>query len=138
MGRPRIKTCLSDLIIQFAKENRGWGYGSIQGALLNLGHDVSRSTIARVLKRAGIEASPDRRKGMSWAEFLKSHWNVMAATDFFTTEVGTARGLIRYHVLFVIRLATREVRIVEIVPEPNEDWMKQIARNLTDCLGWCK
>ena len=134
MGRPRIKTCLSDLIIQFAKENRGWGYGSIQGALLNLGHDVSRSTIARVLKRAGIEASPDRRKGMSWAEFLKSHWNVMAATDFFTTEVGTARGLIRYHVLFVIRLATREVRIVEIVPEPNEDWMKQIARNLTDCL----
>ena len=68
MGRPRIKISLSDLIIQFAKENRGWGYGSIQGALQNLGHDVSRSTIARVLKRAGIEASPDRRKGMSWAE----------------------------------------------------------------------
>ncbi len=22
-----------------------------------------------------------------------------------------------------------------IVPEPNEDWMKQIARKLTDCLG---
>ena len=75
---------------------------------------MSRSAIARVLKRAGIEASPDQRKGMSWAEFLKSHWNVMAATDFFMTEVWTARGLIRYHVLFVIRLATREVRIVGI------------------------
>ena len=24
MGRPRIKISLSDLIIQFAKENRGW------------------------------------------------------------------------------------------------------------------
>ena len=135
MGRPRIKTSVSDLIIQFAEANRGWGYGSIQGALLNLGHDVSRRSIARVLKKAGIEASPDRRKGMSWAEFLRSHWNVMAATDFFTTEVWTARGLIRYHVLFVIRLATREVRAVGLVPEPRDDWMKQIARNLTDCLG---
>ena len=95
MGRPRIKVPLSDLVIQLAKENRRWGYGSIQGALLNLGHDVSRRSIACVLKRAGTKASPDRRKGMSWAEFLRSHWNVMAATDFFTTEVWTARGLIR-------------------------------------------
>jgi putative transposase len=58
----------------------------------------------------------------------------MAATDFFTTEVWTAQGLIRYHVLFVIRLATREVKIVGIVPEPNDEWMKRIARNLTDCI----
>ena len=58
----------------------------------------------------------------------------MAATDFFTTEICTARDLMRYHVLFVIRLASREVRIVGIVPEPNDDRMKQIARNLTDCL----
>ena len=69
---------------------------------------------------------------MSWAEFLKSHWNVLAATDFFTTEVWTAHGLVRYHVLFVIRLATREVRIAGIVPEPYDDWMKQTALNLTD------
>ena len=102
--------------------------------MLNLGHDVSRSTIARILKQAGIEPAPDRRKGMSWAEFLKSHWNVLAATDFFTTEVWTAHGLVRYHVLFVIRLATREVRVAGIVPEPYDDWMKQTARNLTDGL----
>ena len=58
----------------------------------------------------------------------------MAATDFFTTEVWTARGLIRYHILFVIRLASREVKIVGIVPEPDGVWMKQIARNMTDCI----
>ena len=34
--------------------------------------------------------------------------------------------------LFVIRLATREVQIAGIVPEPNERWMNQMARNLTD------
>ena len=69
---------------------------------------------------------------MTWAEFLKRNWKVLAATDFFTTEVWTIRGLVRYHVLFVIRLATREVRIAGIIPEPNDAWMKQIARNLTD------
>jgi hypothetical protein len=65
-----------------------------------------------VLKKAWIAPAPNRKKGMSWAEFLESHWSVMAATDFFTTEVWTAQGLIRYHVLFVIRLATKEVKIV--------------------------
>ena len=134
IGRPRTKSSLTELIVQLARENRTWGYGSIEGALLNLGHDVSRSTIARVLKKAGIEPAPGRRRGMSWSEFLRSHWSVLAATDFFTTEVWTARGLVRYHVLFVIRLATREVRIAGIVPEPSDDWMKQTARNLTDSI----
>lgn len=69
---------------------------------------------------------------MTWSEFLKRHWNVLAATDFFTAEVWTMRGLIRYHVLLVIRLATREVKIAGITPEPNDVWMQQIARNLTD------
>ena len=39
----------------------------------------------------------------------------------------------RYHVLFVIRLATREVKVAGIIPEPNGEWMKQMARNLVDC-----
>ena len=100
LSRPRIKHDINELIIRFANENRRWGYGSIEGALLHLGHDISRSTIARVLKRAGIEPAPNRKKGMTWAEFLRVHWDVMAVTDFFTTEIWTPSGLIRYHVLF--------------------------------------
>ena len=65
---------------------------------------------------------------------LRRHWDVIAATDFFTVEVWTLGGLVRYHVLFVIKLATRKVEIAGIVPEPNGIWMKQIARNLTDCV----
>jgi len=43
-----------------------------------------------------------------------------------------ASGLVRYHVLFVIRLVTREVHMAGIIPEPHGPWMDQIARNLTD------
>ena len=42
-------------------------------------------------------------------------------------------GLVRYHVLFVIRLSSRKVNIAWIIPEPDGEWMKQMAQNLTDC-----
>jgi transposase InsO family protein len=133
IGRPRTKVDVAGLVVKFAKENSGWGYGSIEGALLNLGHDIGRSTIARILKQAGVPIAPKRKGEMSWEEFLRAHWEVMAATDFFTTEIWTMQGLVRYHVLFVIRLATREVKVVGVIPEPNGEWMKQMARNLVDC-----
>lgn len=46
---------------------------------------------------------------MSWATLLKSHWEVLAAKDFFTIDVMTLRGLVLYHVLFVIEQCTRRV-----------------------------
>jgi len=67
---------------------------------------------------------------MTWKEFLNAHWNVLAATDFFIVGVWTGSGLIRYHVRFVIQLATREVQIAELIPEPSEAWMLQLARKL--------
>ncbi len=57
----------------------------------------------------------------------------IAATYFFSIEVITRSGLVRYFVLFVIDLKTRRVEIAGILPLPNGEWMKQIARNLTDC-----
>ena len=102
-----------------AEENRGWGYTRIRGALANLGHDIGRGTIADILKQAGMEPAPERERKTTWAEFLKMHWEVLGATDFFTVEVWTLRGLVRYHVLFVIRLSTRKVNIAGIVPEPD-------------------
>jgi len=57
----------------------------------------------------------------------------MAAADFFTVEVLTTAGLVRYFVFFVMRLDTRRVEIAGITCSPCGEWMKQIARNLTDC-----
>ena len=95
--------------MRMAAENRGWGYTRIQVALANMGFELGRSTIAKVLKEAGIDLAPDRRKGTTWKELLRAHWAVLVAVDFCTVEVWTAQGLVHNHVLFVIRLATRQV-----------------------------
>src|SRR6185436_9574950 len=98
-GRPPTKVDIRELVLRMARENRSWGYTRIQGALANLRHEVSRGTIANILREAGLDPSPERRKGMTWKEFLRVHWSTMAATDFFTVEVWTPVGLVRYHVL---------------------------------------
>jgi hypothetical protein len=51
---------ISTLIERMATENSAWGYTRIQGALKNLGHNVARSTVAKVLKDHGIPPAPDR------------------------------------------------------------------------------
>ncbi|HWI55829.1 MAG TPA: helix-turn-helix domain-containing protein, partial [Bacillota bacterium] len=133
-GRPSTPKEVRELVLQMACQNRTWGYTRLQGALRNLGQEIGRGTIAKVLKEAGMEPAPERQKRTTWKEFLRAHWDVLAAADFFSVEVWTALGLVRYHVFFVMRLATREVHIAGITPEPNGAWMKQMARNLTDGL----
>src|SRR5262249_41209318 len=115
---------------RMAKENPTWGYTRIVGALANLGHDVARTTVANILKAAGIAPAPERPS--SWRTFLKAHAGVIAAADFFTVEVWTARGLVTHYVLFAIDLATRAVEIAGVTTTPDAQFMAQVARNLTD------
>jgi len=68
---------------------------------------------------------------MSWRTFVRSHAHRIAAADFFTTEVWTARGLVTHYVLFVIHHATRSVEVAGITTNPDEGFMAQVARNLT-------
>ena len=131
-GRPRTSEDMEQLVVRMAQDNPRWGYTRIRGALRNLGHEVGRNTIKRILSANGIQPATLRRQGMSWGTFLKSHWGVIAATDFFSIEVLTSVGLIRYFVLFVIDLKTRRVKIAGIVPQPDGRWMRQVARGLTD------
>jgi putative transposase len=44
-GRPRISPEVEALVLRLARENRGWGYDRIVGALANLGHQVSDQTV---------------------------------------------------------------------------------------------
>lgn len=87
-----------------------------------------------MLKLAGTDPAPERRKRITWREFPRAHWEVLAAADFFTVEVWTVLGLFRYQVLSVMRLATRQVHTARIIYEPHEQRMKQAARNLTEGL----
>jgi len=131
-GRPRVMQEIVDLVVRMALENPSWGYTRIQGALANLGHKVGRGTIANVLKENGIDPAPERGKHTSWATFLKAHWECLAATDFFAVEVLTLTGLVTHYILFFIDIATRTVHIAGVTTNPNEVWMLQIARNVTD------
>jgi transposase InsO family protein len=133
-ARPRRKPDIVELVLRMAKQNPTWGYTRIRGALHNLGHDLGRNTIKRVLLEAGMAPAPERGKRRCWSAFLRAHWGALAAMDFFTVEVVTWAGLVRYHVLFVIELATRRVEIAGIVDQPHEAWMKLMARNLTDAV----
>jgi transposase InsO family protein len=113
-----------------AEDNPSWGYSRIQGALRHLDHRVARSTVAKIMKEHGIEPAPERP--MSWRTFVRSHAHLIAAADFFTTEVWTARGLVTHYTLFVIDIATRRVHVAGTTAHPTSEWMEQIARNLTD------
>jgi hypothetical protein len=69
---------------------------------------------------------------MPWKTFLRAHFGAIAATDFFTVEVLTLGGLVRYVVWFVIDLESRRVHIAGLARHPHDAWIQQIARNLTD------
>jgi putative transposase len=131
-GRPSTKPNIAALVVRMATENPTWGYTRIRGGLKRLGHDVARNTIKAILKDHGIEPAPERGTKTPWKTFLAAHWDGLAAGDFFSVEVLTLGGLVRYVVFFVMKLKTRTVEIAGITRQPDETWMTQVARNLTD------
>ena len=130
-GRPMIDQDVENLVVDMAQENRSWGYDRIVGALANLGLTVSDQTVGNVLKRHGIMPAPERKTTTTWTEFIRTHMEVLVATDFFTAEVWTLGGLVTYYVLFFIHLSSRKVHVAGVTPHPDEQWMKQVARNVT-------
>ena len=96
---------------------------------------MSDQTVGNILRRNGLEPTPIRQKGTTWAEFIRSQKSVLAATDFFTVEVLTLKGIVTFYCLFFIKIGTREVHLAGITPYAQNTWMKQIARNLT-MSGW--
>src|SRR3989441_288788 len=130
-GRPMIDREVEDLVVRLARENRSWGYDRIVGALANLGYTLSDQTVGNILKRYGIAPAPERKTTTTWKEFIRTHLDVLVATDFFTAEVWTLGGLVTYYVLFFVHLGSRQIHIAGVTPHPNEAWMVQVARNVT-------
>ena len=131
-GRPRTKPDIAAIVVRMATENPTWGYTRIRGGLKSLGHDVARNTVKAILRDHGIEPAPERGTKTPWKTFLAVHWDGLAAADFFTVEVLTFGGLVRYVVFFVMKLKTRAVEIAGITCQPHQAWMTQVTRNLTD------
>jgi hypothetical protein len=113
-GRPSTKPDIAALVVRMATENPTWGYTRIRGGLKRLGHDVARNTIKAILNDHGVAPVPERSTKTPWKTFLAAHWDGLAAADFFTVEVLTMGGLVRYVDFFVMKLKTRTVEIAGI------------------------
>ena len=130
-GRPKIDADVEALVVRLAQENRRWGYDRIAGAVANLGYTISGQTVGNILKRHGVPPAPEREKTTTWKEFIRTHMDVLVATDFFTAEIWTRCGLLTYYILFFIHLGSRKVSVAGLTPHPDQQWMVQIARNVT-------
>ncbi|GIW76468.1 MAG: hypothetical protein KatS3mg104_1531 [Phycisphaerae bacterium] len=131
IGRPPIDPAIVELILRMATESPTWGYRRITGELAKLDIQISHQTVKNTLESHGLDPAPQRKSKTSWADFIKSHTDTMLATDFLTTEVWTAFGLVTFYILFFIHHGTRKVYLGGITTNPNDGWMRQAARNLT-------
>ena len=122
-GRPPTSEEITALVLQMARENPSWGYDRIQGALANLGHEISDQTIGNILREHGIEPAPERKRQTTWKTLLQSHWDVLGAIDFTTIEVWTKGGLVTFSLLFVMELVTRRVHFAGCTPNADGRWM---------------
>jgi putative transposase len=99
--------------------------------MANLGHRLSDQTVGHILRRHDIPPAPKRKQTTSWKDFIRAHMAVLVGTDFFTVEVLTLTGLVTYYVLFFIHLESRRICLAGVTRHPDQEWMEQMARNVT-------
>ncbi len=131
LGRRPIPSEVQALVCRLARENPTWGHLRIKGELRKLGHQVSASTIRRVLRGKRIPPA-GKRGGASWTEFLRAHARTALACDFFTVDTALLR---RLYVFFFIELTTRRVFFAGCTATPEAAWVTQQARNLSWHVG---
>ena len=135
VGRPRITEEIVNLVIMFKEENPRWGFQKITDQIVYLGYIISKSTVKNILIENGYDPEPDLTIKTTWHEFIRSHWEVLTACDFFTIELLIGRKLVRCTLFFVMELSTRKVFFAPIKPQPDGEYMLQVARTLTDYEG---
>ena len=125
-GRPAVSAELRELVLRLARENPRWGYQRIVGELAGIGQRVSASTVAKLLRDAGVSPAGVRAE-LNWREFLRANAASMIACDFFTVET---LCLGRLYVLFFIELGSRRVHLAGCSENPDGRWTTQQARQL--------
>src|SRR5258708_5145651 len=67
----------------------------------------------------------------NWAEVIRVQRAVLGGTDFIGVEDLARGGVMTYYVRLFIHLEGRKVEIGVITIHPNEQWLEQMARNVT-------
>jgi putative transposase len=123
-GRPAVSQATRELVLRLARENSRWGYQRIVGELAGVGVRVSATTVAKILRQAGVPPAGTRVE-LSWRKFVRAHAASMVASDFFTVET---LWLGRLYVLFFLELGTRRVHLAGCTTNPDGRWAVQRAR----------
>jgi hypothetical protein len=114
VGRPRMAQEIEDLVVRMARENRSWGYDRIVGALANLGYTISDQTVGNILKRHSIPPAPERRTTTTWKEFLRTHIDILVATDFFTGGVWSRLKLVLSFLLVFVYIGPHTEHLADM------------------------
>jgi putative transposase len=125
-GRPAVSEEIRELVLRLARENPRWGYQRIVGELAGVGVRVSATTVAKILRQAGVFPVGARAQ-LSWRDFLRAHADSIIACDFFTVET---LWLGRLYVLFFLELGSRRVHLAGCTRNPDGRWTTQQARQL--------
>ncbi len=109
-----------------ARENSGWGYDRIVGALANLGHVVSDQTVGNS-RRYGTPHRSEARDNLE-AVPCSAIWQFSLESTSSPWKSCTWRGLATYYVLFFLHLETRRVTLGGITRHPTEHgWSRLLA-----------
>jgi putative transposase len=127
-GRRRTPEQIRRLVLKLAKENQ-WGYTRILGELKKLGiRSISRNTVKRILKDAGLDPGPKRGEG-TWDEFLKQHAASLWQCDFFSKRILTLKGIREVFVVAFLNVKTRQVILSPATLHPDEAWVVNQAES---------
>jgi putative transposase len=126
-GRPTISQEFEKLILQLARENHRWGYGTIQGELVKLSLKVSQPTVRNILNRHVIQPAQARNGSIGWRHLMTHFKEQILACDFFTVETIWLQTI---YVLYFIELGSRRVHFAGVTTNPDQIWVSQQARQL--------
>jgi hypothetical protein len=112
------------LIQRLARENRLWGAERIRGELLKLGVRVCKRTIQKYRR----QARPPRRRGQTWAAFLRNHGQHIWAVTSCRPTTSSSRPVFAF---FLVELASRRVVHVGVTRQPTDAWVAQLLREAT-------
>lgn len=118
-GRPKVPTCVCNLIREMSQVNPGWGAPRIHGELLKLGMEISQSSVARyMIKRKGPPSQ-------SWRTFLRNHMDGIASLDMFVVPTLGFRLL---YGLVILNHNRRQIIHVSATYHPTAQWLvRQIS-----------
>jgi putative transposase len=120
IGRPAVSPDVRRLIREMSTANPLWGAPRLHGELLKLGISVSKSTVAKYMRRH------PRPPSQTWRTFLTNHASQITAADLFVVPTLTFRLLL---VLVILAHDRRRIVHVAVTEHPTAAWTAQQLRN---------